>query len=263
MAAVYSSDAWRAAPSFPEASVSIFSLQTNKVICENLGCRDSEPVAEEIYKTIQAVNFFFRTTFGLKGLNRGNPVQVGIAWDEDNAACSCTSSLDKREVSCSFLFNNKRIDQITVAHEWIHAVIAHLAPLNKSGQAGSLDESLADCFAMFFQWKTRGYFTWKVADRDLTLHPQRFHRNYDVHENSTIPSHVFYITATQVPKEQVDLIAFIWFRAMRQMRRNETFASFAEKTMEVAKTLTRSPQINAKLARVVQSSWAHVENEMP
>ncbi len=263
MAAVYSSGPQTAASLFSEASVSIFSLKTNKVICENLGCRDSEPVAKEIYDTIQHVNDFFRTTFGVKGLNRGNPVQVGIAWDEDNAACSCTSILDDGEVSCSFLFNNKRIDRITVAHEWTHGLISHLAPLNKSGQAGSLDESLADCFAVFFEWKTSGSFNWKVADRDLTLHPQRFHRARDVHENSTIPSHVFYVTLTQVPKEQVALIGFIWFRAMLQMRRNETFASFAQKTIEVAKTLTRSPRINAELARVIQFSWAHVKNEMP
>jgi Zn-dependent metalloprotease len=263
MAAVYSSGAWTAASLFPEASVSIFSLKTNKVICENLGCRDSEPVAKEIYDTIQDVNDFFRTTFGVKGLNQGNPVKVGIAWDEDNAACSCTSSLGDREVSCSFLFNNKRIDRMTVAHEWTHALISHLAPLNKSGQAGSLDESLADCFAVFFEWKTSRYLNLKIADRDLTVHPQRFHRARDVHENSTIPSHAFYVTLTQVSKEQVDLIGFIWFRAMLRMRRNETFASFAQKTIDVARTLTRSPQVNAKLARAIQLSWAHVENEMP
>jgi len=139
--------------SVQEPRITIFSLKRNRIVCSDSGCRRSNDLAKKIYEIVLIAHEFFRVNFGITGLNRGNPVFVGIDWQMDNAACSCSSILDGREISCSFQFNNRHLDATTIFHEWSHAIAAHVSLLGYVGQAGALSESLADCFSMAcYQW---------------------------------------------------------------------------------------------------------------
>lgn len=249
----------------PDARVSIFSLKNNRVICSDSGCQSSNALAKEVYTIVQLVNLFFSHNFGLRGLNRGNPVMVGIDWGTNNATCSCSSILGDREISCSFQFNNRYLDLKTICHEWSHGIIAHVSRLGHFGEAGALNESLADCFAMaFYKWLTGKHPDWAIADRNLAKHPRMFYGlgPYEepssqndwghVHANSTIPSHAFFAAVQNVTDKRIGAIAQVWFQAMKLSKNDETFQSFSVKTIAIAK------KMDPRFAKIIQSSWQHV-----
>jgi Zn-dependent metalloprotease len=251
----------------------IFSSQTGKLICENKECGSStNSQAAKMYRIIQKVQQFFSENFQVHGIDgRGRFAPIYIEWDQDNASWACGSKIQGTSVSCTFQFHNRYIEPEIVAHEYTHAIISTLAPLTYAGQPGALDESLADVFGIAFkQWATQKDPDWQIADRNLAEHPapfkpsRSFTRANDfgfVHENSKIPSHAFCIavslSAKKLGQKAIDQISQIWFASLRNLQSNETFQSFAKKTLREAEALP--PRIRTICYRAIAAAWAHVE----
>ncbi|KIC70761.1 M4 family metallopeptidase [Candidatus Protochlamydia amoebophila] len=115
--------------------------------------------------------------------------------------------------------------------------------------------------------------TWWIGNlRDLSI-PSTMERNYKqdldedkqdlprydeendygyVHDNSCIPSHAFYLACQSGSGRTWGIIAQIWFRASqnRTLENNETFETFAHRTIEVAKEF--------EMADIVHQAWSSV-----
>jgi Zn-dependent metalloprotease len=231
----------------------VFSLKNNRVVCSDSGCESSDALAKKAYAMMGIVDRYFREIFNLSVFNQRSPVRVEIDWDTQNAVCSCSSLLNGREVSCSFKFNNKFIDPKIIAHEYVHAIIRHVSQLGYFGQAGALNESLADCLAMaFYKWATGQHPDWRIVDRDLAKCPRGLISQNDVHAMSVIPSHAFYKVVQNTPAKRIAAAALIWFSAMKQSQANETFKSFAAKTIAIAEVM------DPRFAQIIRRSWSHV-----
>lgn len=232
---------------------SVFSMSDNAVVC-TLG-RDcstsSNLIAKKVSRSMERVQAFFEERFGLKPIH----ADIGIGWDQENAAWTCTGH------TCQWVFSNLyAMEQSIVAHEYTHAVIMKYAPLNTCGQAGALNESCADVSALVFMDWT-GSPTWKIASRDASEHSDmdeyksvlwcRASNDYGyVHHNSKIPTHAFF-KAVEIQKCDISgSIANVWVAAMLNMSRGESFSTFAYSTIEISKS--------NKTTRAVILAWIDV-----
>lgn len=176
------------------------------------------------------------------------------------------------------------------AHEMAHGVIQHESGLVYQGQAGALNESIADVLGeVVDQYTNRvsardadwiiGKGIWKSEvngkglrdmlrpgtafnDARIGKDPQPDHMdkyvrttkdNGGVHINSGIPNRAFAEFARAVGGYSWEGPAQIWFKALGDAGRNPSFAQFAYATVEAAKSLGYSSEVS-KLER----AWAAV-----
>jgi len=156
-----------------------------------------------------------------------------------------------------------------IAHELTHGVIYNATQLGYEGEAGALNESLADVFgSLVKQWahrETAGEADWLIAkglflpgihakalrslaapgtacnDERVGLHDtQPAHmRDYvtdenldPVHTNSGIPNHAFYLFAKELGGHAWETPGRVWYDAMcTGLREDCTFATFAKQTL--------------------------------
>lgn len=153
-----------------------------------------------------------------------------------------------------------------VAHEFTHGMIERLNPLGNQGEAGAINEAIADIVGVVFKRNMFGknYIDWKIhAIRDLSceffifrdkttqknyqnvikLKPNKFPSEKNdygyIHNNSNFLSHAFYLAATHSYITKVDpkhlTMLHIWLTAIKNLSDQEkTFKKFAEKTVEIA-----------------------------
>jgi Zn-dependent metalloprotease len=250
---------------------SVFDLKQG-LVCQDAGCSVSaNQKAKQIFSTVQKVYQFFDEKFGLKGIDgQGTVAPIYIGWDEDNAAWTCKAYMEGKQ--CSWKFNDKYIrDPAVVAHEWTHAIIGSLAPIGNVGEAGALGEALSDAFGVHFREWLTGKRNWVIVDRDLAAHPAPYKPLIGepspandfgwVHANSTIVSHAYQQIVCGVGCLHKDAAIHIFFKALKQMKFDETFSRFALKTVAIAKTIFVGPEHNnwnAFAARQVAEAWEHV-----
>jgi Zn-dependent metalloprotease len=251
------SQATRLAPAaHPELQpFQIFSSQSATLVCWDRNCLVSNNrSAAQLYKAAAAVSVFFSSFFGLMGIDgKGKIPTFYIDWVEDNAAWDC------EERPCVWKFNNRFIQPSTVCHEYTHAIIHELIGLPSTGEPGALNESIADVMAIVFK-RFHGDLSWNVLDRDMSQHcDMRSHRQErvctegndqcHVHDNSRIPSHVFFCAAT-ICSNQFERVAHVWFRAMMTMTPTENFRSFADRTVEIGGVFG--------IRRAIRAAWLDV-----
>lgn len=156
--------------------IRILNAETRKPICTADDCELSyDRKAKEIYRYIEKISCFFQNNFGMNGVDgKGTIPHVNIHWQNDNAqwgiACEGGTLYE------SFTFNDKYIQPDIVAHEYMHAVISHINPLNYQGESGALNESLADVIGTIFKQclcgQTANNGDWKIGNlRSLSLPP--------------------------------------------------------------------------------------------
>jgi Zn-dependent metalloprotease len=157
-----------------------------------------------------------------------------------------------------------------VAHELTHGVTQYTVPgggLVYEDQSGALNESISDVFgSVVKQWKRRQTaaradwligagimgptvgkalrsmkdpgntrLTWSGDDQPR--HMSGYVPGGDVHTNSGIPNHAFYLAAIALGGRSWEKAAPIWYRALALLGPNATFAEAKKATCDAARML--------------------------
>ncbi|MCL2447495.1 MAG: M4 family metallopeptidase [Polyangiaceae bacterium] len=180
-----------------------------------------------------------------------------------------------------------------VAHELTHGVTQYAVPgggLRYDGQSGALNESISDVLgSVVKQWKLGqsveqadwligtgilgsgvGHAlrslrapgdeeaTWSGDDQPKDM--SGYQENGDVHTNSGIPNHAFYLAAMAIGGESWKKAAPIWYRALALLTADATFADAAEATSHAAGVLYGQGSHEQK---AVMSAWKRVKVVSP
>lgn len=153
-----------------------------------------------------------------------------------------------------------------IAHELTHGVTQYSVPggLTYDGQSGALNESISDVFgSVVKQWhlqQTVDQADWLIGagimaptvgkalrsladpgNRSLTWSGDDQPGNMagyveggDVHTNSGIPNHAFYLAAMALQGHAWEKAAPIWYKALPMLQSNATFADAAQATAQAA-----------------------------
>jgi Zn-dependent metalloprotease len=172
-----------------------------------------------------------------------------------------------------------------IAHELTHGVTQFSTPggLDYVDQSGALNESISDVFgSVVKQWSLKQTVdqadwligagimapkawkalrsmkdpgnkavTWPGDDQPSTM--DDYVDGGDVHTNSGIPNHAFYLAAMALGGNSWDVAGKIWYRALPLLKPNSTFADAANVTISVAAMMGK----NQKSA--VAMAWSKVK----
>ena len=173
-----------------------------------------------------------------------------------------------------------------VAHELTHGVTQFTTPggLDYVGQSGALNESISDVFgSVVKQWKLKQdaatadwligagimgpgvgnalrsmkepgntSITWEGDDQPSSM--DGYVEGGDVHTNSGIPNHAFYLAAMELGGYSWDKAGRIWYNALPMLRHDATFADAAKATIASANTLFGIAERTA-----IESAWQKVK----
>lgn len=172
-----------------------------------------------------------------------------------------------------------------IGHELTHGVTQHEAGLVYSGQAGALNESISDVFGIMIKQRALGQNVtqsdWLIGEdivgpllkpalRSMQA-PGTAHNGDDqpsdmngyvpggdVHTNSGIPNHAFYLAATNLGGNSWDAAGPIWYAALcdPQLRPNASFQSFATTCVNQADRIYGAASNEAK---TVKLAWQTVK----
>jgi Zn-dependent metalloprotease len=172
-----------------------------------------------------------------------------------------------------------------IGHELTHGVTQDEANLTYSGQSGALNESISDVFGIQVkQWALKQDVTqsdWligadivgsalKPALRSMKApgkanpHDQQpadmdhYVPGGDVHLNSGIPNHAFFVVATTLGGHAWDAAGPIWYAALGDpaLHPSATFQQFARLTLKHAQQTYGAA---SKEAKAVQAGWSAVK----
>jgi Zn-dependent metalloprotease len=172
-----------------------------------------------------------------------------------------------------------------IGHELTHGVTQHEANLNYAGQSGALNESISDVFGI--QVKQRALeqdvtqSDWligaeivgpalKPALRSMKAPGQanphdsqpadmeHYVRGGDVHVNSGIPNHAFYVVATTLGGNAWDAAGPIWYATLADpgLHATATFQQFARLTLKHAQ---QTYGATSKEVTAVRAGWDAVK----
>ena len=172
-----------------------------------------------------------------------------------------------------------------IAHELTHGVTQYTVPgggLVYDGQSGALNESMSDVFgSVVKQWHLKQTvkkadwligagimtpavgkalrsmadpgntsLTWSGDDQPGTM--KGYVDGGDVHTNSGIPNHAFYLAAMKLGGHSWDKAAPIWYQALPLLHPDATFADAAQATMKAAELRYGTGSAEAA---AVQGAW--------
>jgi Zn-dependent metalloprotease len=175
-----------------------------------------------------------------------------------------------------------------IAHELTHGVTQYTVPgggLVYEGQSGALNESVSDVFgSVVKQWQLKqspqkadwligaGIMTpavgralrsmaepgntartWSGDDQPATM--SGYVKDGDVHTNSGIPNHAFYLAAMKLGANSWEKAAPIWYQALPLLHPDATFLDAANATVKAAQMLFG---VNSSEAGAVQAAWREV-----
>jgi len=174
-----------------------------------------------------------------------------------------------------------------IAHELTHGVTQYTVPggLDYQGQSGALNESISDVFgSVVKQWTLKQTvdqadwligagimapsvgkalrsladpgnktLTWSGDDQPKTMFG--FVPDGDVHTNSGIPNHAFYLAAMALKGNSWDKAAPIWYQALPLLTSGATFADMAGATVHAAAILYGEGSAEQQ---AVQAAWKEV-----
>jgi Zn-dependent metalloprotease len=175
-----------------------------------------------------------------------------------------------------------------IAHELTHGVTQYTVPgggLVYDGQSGALNESVSDVFgSVVKQWHLKQTvrkadwligagimtpavgkalrsmadpgntaLTWSGDDQPGTM--AGYVDGGDVHTNSGIPNHAFYLAATKLGGHSWDKAGPIWYQALSLLHPDATFADAAQATVKAAEL---RHGVGSAEAAAVQGAWHEV-----
>ncbi len=170
-----------------------------------------------------------------------------------------------------FKFNNIYVNHPeVVCHEFTHGVVENirkikeLPPLGNAGEAGAINESIADIVGVVFKQST-GKIDWKIVDRDLS---QKFtysnlesrdpkeQDNGNVHYNSRHLSHAFFLTYQSCKNFiKVEKLLQTWLDAALNFK-EPTFTGFVAQTIS-----SGNSKLGTSYKKDIQDSWVEVGYE--
>jgi Zn-dependent metalloprotease len=175
-----------------------------------------------------------------------------------------------------------------IAHELTHGVTQHTVPgggLVYEGQSGALNESISDVFGSIVkQWQLKQTpqaadwligagimspavgkalrsmadpgnttLTWSGDDQPGNM--SGYVKDGDVHTNSGIPNHAFYLAATRLAVNSWEKAGPIWYKALSLLHADSDFADAAKVTVQAAELLYG---VGSDEAQAVQGAWREV-----
>jgi Zn-dependent metalloprotease len=175
-----------------------------------------------------------------------------------------------------------------IAHELTHGVTQYTVPgggLVYDGQSGALNESVSDVFgSVVKQWHLKQTakkadwligagimtpavgkalrsmadpgntaLTWSGDDQPGTM--GGYVEGGDVHTNSGIPNHAFYLAAIKLGGHSWDKAGPIWYQALSLLHPDATFADAAQATVKAAEL---RHGVGSAEAAAVQGAWHEV-----
>jgi Zn-dependent metalloprotease len=185
-----------------------------------------------------------------------------------------------------FVGFTKAID--VIAHELTHGVTQYAVPgggLIYEGQSGALNESVSDVFGTIVkQWSLKqapkdadwligaGIMTQQVGKAlrsmaqpgnealtwsgdDQPGNMSGYVEDGDVHTNSGIPNHAFYLAATNLKANTWEKAGPIWFKALSLLHPEASFADAAKATVQAAGILYGATSAEAS---AVEAAWREV-----
>lgn len=169
-----------------------------------------------------------------------------------------------------------------VAHELTHGVTQFTVPgggLNYEDESGALNESMSDCFGILVkQWKlhldvnqsdwligagilnkeygkalrsmSQPGTAWQDDDQPSTY--DKYVQGGDVHTNSGIPNHAFYLAAMKIGGYAWEKTGRIWYKALSLLHPDSSFSDTANATIMSAGLLFG---VNSKEQGCVRDAW--------
>jgi Zn-dependent metalloprotease len=175
-----------------------------------------------------------------------------------------------------------------IAHELTHGVTQYTVPgggLVYDGQSGALNESMSDVFGSIVkQWSLKQTpqtadwligagimtpavgkalrsmaepgntaLTWSGDDQPADM--GGYVKDGDVHTNSGIPNHAFYLAAMKLGVNTWEKAAPIWYQALPLLKPDAAFLDAAKATVKAAEMLYG---VGSSEAMAVQAAWREV-----
>jgi Zn-dependent metalloprotease len=172
-----------------------------------------------------------------------------------------------------------------IGHELTHGVTQYEANLVYSGQSGALNESVSDVFGIQIKQRVKGESAadsnWLIGEEivgpelkpalrsmanpgsanqydDQPANMDDYVAGGDVHTNSGIPNHAFYVVATTLGGNSWEAAGRIWYAALcdPSLPGTATFSEFAKRTAIQAE---RAYGAKGKEAEAVRAGWDAVK----
>ena len=250
--------------------------------------------AKRAFDITRDVVDYYRECFGRNsiddaGMTLMSSIHYGVRYDNAfwNGAQMTYGDGDGR------VFTDFTNSDDVIGHELTHGVTQFTAGLDYSDEPGALNESISDAFgAMFHQWRhkqdvpdadwligpgvlgpaaiAKGYSCLRsMADPGSRqcLSPQPSHyADYiaggDPHENSGIPNHAFYLSATNVGGRSWEKTGKVWYAALTSPKANRSmdFGEFAALTRSAARSLFPRDR---DVYRGIDDAWTRVGIAQP
>jgi Zn-dependent metalloprotease len=249
-----------------------------------------DPDVNRAYDAVGTTYDFYRTVFGRDSLDaHGKHLIASVHYGKefDNASWDGAQMVYGDGDGVMFKPFTRFLD--ITAHELTHGIIYNATPLRYVGQAGALNESLADVFASLVkQWSHRqtvDQADWLIAKgiyrpplrakalRSLAAPGSCSDERFDlidnqpahmrnaitdesqdpVHANSGIPNHAFYLFAKALGGHAWETAGRVWYDVMcASLAADANFATFAAQTLSAAK------KHGAPIAQALTHAWHSV-----
>ena len=274
------SEAYKCISPYPDTQV--FSYETQQLLqsgYQNISTLSEEDqvLIRELQDTLGKIKTFWWERLRFVGIdNKGRIPPFFIHFQNDNAYYH-----PKRlKIPEHFAFNNQYVHSPeVVAHEFTHGVIEWLNPLGNAGEAGAINESVADIVGIVFkrnltdQYGQKRFTDWKINTfRDLSTSTtvqalldttpkfdsegKTTNDMGNVHHNSTVLSHAFYLAANELGKfdESNQQLLNIWISAVRSLQKDEKFfGGFIRKTINIG-----FQQNGLPFEKAIKSAWIKI-----
>ncbi|MBS1702221.1 MAG: M4 family metallopeptidase [Armatimonadetes bacterium] len=249
-----------------------------------------DPLIDEAYGGVGATYRFFKEKFDRDSIdNKGMPIAVTICegpgfsnslWNGNQLICGDGDGK-------TFHHFTSGVDVIALG--LAHRVVSIDCELEPSGQSGALHEHFADVLgSMARQYARKQRFSqadWLIGrdivtraetrlairslmapgtafinDPFLGTDPQRcrmqdlYSGPNEVHVNSGIPNHAFYLAAKEIGGYSWDTIGNVWYQAMQRLDRTAQFSDLAGLTRDIARV-----GYSAKVYQSIDLGWKRVD----
>lgn len=266
----------------PYKDVEIFSCSTKQLLQQGYKSiselsPEDQNLIHDLRDTLEKIKDFWWQRFQFIGIdNKGNIPPFFVHCEGENAYYH-PSRLGVPE---HFAFNDEYVrSPEVVAHEFTHGVIEWLNPLGNVGEAGAINESIADIVGIVFKrnltdkygqkiytdWninKIRNLSTsitkWQLLDTKPLFNSSNETTNDmgNVHHNSKVLSHAFYLAAIELEKfdQGNQQLLNIWVNSVKDLKTSEkNFLGFINKTIQIGFQKSGTPFSDA-----IKNAWGKI-----
>lgn len=256
----------------PYEQTQIFSYTNQELLSQNFQLASNLSESEQsliskLYKTLEGIKEFYFDRFKFIGINKEGRIPPFFIHFQGNNAYYHPKTFRRPE---HFAFNDQYVTTPeVVAHEFTHGVIKWLNPLGNKGEAGAINESIADIVGVLYKRHVLNQKDWTIGnlrnlkDNPKLENPTSSEDNGYVHHNSRVLSHAFYQASNLLERQgfddQDEKLLKIWFLSVQNLEEQEkTFQGFKKKTIDIGWTEDGSP-----FSDRIRQAWDMVDLTIP